>query len=836
MKLQSNFIFVDTESYNNKISKEKEILTFKLGCSIFWNRKENIKIENIFYNINEFWNNVESFFDINNRDIIIFAHNTQFDFKMLDGFNQLLNRDWILKSHYVKNTTFILVFRKKFSDGKLITLHIWDTMNYVREKLEIIGESVGFPKLSVDFNNVSDKELEVYCKRDTEIIFQFIKKLIEFLKRNDLSRLKATAGSLSFNIFRHKFYNPTKDTDKIYIHDWKRVIKLERECYRGGITDCFKLGKHDNLYKLDINSMYPKVMKNNSFPIKLICYKHEGLHSNKYLMNLYNSFKNKRNYEVIVKATIQLDSNNAYILNNFGTGKSIFAHGIFEITLCNPELKFIERNGYIKIIHEIAIYRTKKIFKDFVGFFYDLKVHYKKQSNKVNEKFCKLILNTQHGKWGQRNIEHINLNIKHKFMIEYQEIIKLMIFRIKEINPNFNLNQDICYLGSIVDKGELYIVNGKLYLLKQTQKNSKDSFVAISSFITSYSRMLLVKYIKIAKRKNICYVDTDSLFVNEFGYQNLLRKGYIDEFELGKLKIEGKGTGIFYSPKFYDFDNIRKCKGIKKDSIILLENKKKVVYQVNLWQKFKADLKLGYTNEQIIKTTTKESKKIYDKGNIDKFNNVYPFSIKEIINITKTEGLFEKMIRLELNTELREIVDKLNLKHNKLKLIEIKEFYNNLNISEKDFKKVMLKVYNNYYSQEITSYTSKFNAFYEFGYLDILNFKISQEKKRIIKLNKNFKKQQQSINRYYSNKSINFRFNTIRKMLDSQYYNVISNFDIRDLLKSYPKWKNQDIVNELIDLYNNGNLIDSDIIELDEIELRENKQLELMRKYYENKE
>lgn len=554
---------------------------------------------------------------------------------MLDGFNQLLNRDWILKSHYVKNKIFILVFRKKFIDGKFITLHIWDTMNYVPKKLEQIGLSVGFPKLSIDFDNVSDKQLIVYCKRDTEIIYQFIKKLIEFLKVNDLSRLKATAGSLSFNTFRHKFYNPIKDNkeSKIYIHDWKRSIKLERMSYRGGISDCFKLGKYYDLYKLDINSMYSLTMKKRELPYKLIAYLHESNHSNKELMKIYKLYR-KKGFGVIAKTTISLPYNNAYIMNKFNNSKSMFGYGIFKVCLCTPELNFVEKYGKVITIHEINIYRTKRIFTEFVEFFYDLKVHYKKISNPINEQFCKLMLNTQYGKWGQRTIEYKKLSIKDNFIKEYQKVILLMIKKMKEKIPNFHFEKEICYLGCIIKKGELYIINGKLYLLKQTTNNSKDSFVAISSFITSYSRMLLIKYLKTAKRKNVCYCDTDSLFVNEIGYQNLKTKGYIDkpnELALGKLKIEGKGTGTFYAPKFYDFNEVRKCKGIKENSVILFENNKKVVYQIDLWNKFKSDLKLGYNNKQLINTTTKTINKFYDKGKVDDLGIIYPYSIQEIM-------------------------------------------------------------------------------------------------------------------------------------------------------------------------------------------------------------
>ena len=558
----------------------------------------------------------------------MFAHNTQFDFLMLDGFNQLLHNGWILKSHYVKSKTFILVFKKLCLDNKYYTLHIWDTMNYVPEKLVKIGISVGYPKLDVDFDNVSDKELEVYCMRDTEIIYEFIKKLTDFLETNDLSRLKATSGSLSFNTFRHKFYKPEKE--KIFIHDWKRAIKLERESYKGGITDCFKIGKHKDIYKLDVNSEYPSIMKESLLPTKLVFCSHESNYSQESLFKIYRIAR-KKGYGCIIKATIHLNYDNPYILHNFGTGKALFSYGKFTVNICQPEIDFVLKHGNILTIHEINVYKMKVIFRDFVSFFYKIKTDSQKNNDPITTRFSKLMLNTQYGKWGQRQIQYTKLDMSKEFMIDYQEIIRLMINKMKERLPNIDLSKDIVYLGAIINEGELYIVNGKLYLLKQTKKNAKDSFVAIASFITSYARMLLINYLKIAKRKNTCYADTDSLFVNKEGYHNLEKSGCINEFGLGKLKVEEIGTGIFYAPKFYDFNDKRKVKGInQKNSTVIFENNQKVVYQVHLWKKFKANLKEGFKPEQEIKTDKKVLKKFYDKGKVNYLNDVIPFSVKEI--------------------------------------------------------------------------------------------------------------------------------------------------------------------------------------------------------------
>lgn len=517
LNIQNSFIFVDTEAHSNKIDNKHSILSFRMCCSVFWNREFDKTIKKTYYNPSNFWNDVENWFNNRFKQAILFAHNTQFDFKMLNGFTELLSRGWSLTSQYIKNTTFILVWKK----GNY-TLHIWDTMNYVPQKLELIGESVGFPKLHVDFDIVDDSELKIYCKRDTEIIYQFIRKLLEFLETNNLSRLKATAGSLSLNVFRHNFYDSDNKKERICIHDWKQAIKLERKSYKGGITDLFRYGTYKHLYKLDINSMYPAIMRDKKLPNKLICYRNDYNHTQKELRLIYNKFKEK--YLFIMDITIRISKENAYILNNFrdiGFDKSVFAHGQYRLSLCQPEVKFIEQYGTIKHIHQLTIYQTSDIFRGFVDFFYKKRLEYKKSGNMVNEQFCKLLLNTQYGKWGQRAIEYKRITIKDDFYKNNKDLIFLMLENKKESIQNDNWKDAIISLGSIVSLCELFLVNGKLYYLKSTTANSKDSFVAIASFITSYSRMLLIKYIKISKRENVYYFDTDSLFVSQEGYNNL---------------------------------------------------------------------------------------------------------------------------------------------------------------------------------------------------------------------------------------------------------------------------------------------------------------------------
>jgi len=59
--------------------------------------------------------------------------------------------------------------------------------------------------------------------------------------------------------------------EKIYIHDQVTTSEFEREAYFGGRVECFRLGNFTDefFYNIDVNSMFPSVMKENLYPVKL---------------------------------------------------------------------------------------------------------------------------------------------------------------------------------------------------------------------------------------------------------------------------------------------------------------------------------------------------------------------------------------------------------------------------------------------------------------------------------------------------------------------------------------------------------------------------------------
>ena len=607
--MQNEFIFFDTETFITKqiFDKEdnllEEIQELKLGWGLYWNRLTNEKEYFYFEDYKEFWDWIE---EKNTDELIIYAHNTDFDFKICNGWKELvIKRKYDITKIYIEGPIFMLELEQAenweaYNEGtnkNTFKLKIYDTFNYVHASLEDIGKALKLPKMSIDFQKCSKEELKVYCRNDVEITFQFIRNLIDFLNIYDLSKLNATGASIALNTFKHKFYDDKKIP--IYIHANKFAIKLERDSYRGGITDCFKTGEiREPQIKLDINSMYPHQMRLYNIPTRLFFYGEDGA----FLLPEIKKQLNGPNH-IIADVTIKLPQEKAYILSRFEINKQEktgFLYGEYRIVLTTPELEYVNKYGKILKVHRLALYESHNLFKEYVDFFYKKRLEFEAQDNKIYAMFCKSMLNNLYGKFAQKESDMTLLKKDNL------EIIRQ--YRVIDGTQKKNNNYSVLRIG------------GNLIKITPTDKNSYDSFVAISSIITAYARMYLIEIIEKAKRENIAYCDTDSIIINKSAIDSI--KKYIDYNKtraLGLLKIEGESklTKII-RPKYYEFDGDLKCKGVKtkgKNKAITLEENDNFwrIKQIH-FEKFKTSLRKNHATQQHLKMIEKKINKRYDKG------------------------------------------------------------------------------------------------------------------------------------------------------------------------------------------------------------------------------
>ena len=612
------FIFFDTETQEH-ITKKDEMgylekdLTLKLGWGICWNRKTGEEKRHFFKTSKSFWDWVEK---QNKKTLYVLGHNTGFDFRVVEGSTELIEkRGYTVDRNTNGNGVFNLEISKK--DKKII---FWDTTNYVKIPLEEVGESLGYPKLEIDFNKCSLKELKTYCLRDTEIVYRFLQTFLDFLEKHDLSKLKTTISATALNTFKHRFNN--EKTNPIYIHAWENAVILERKSYRGGISDCLKVGKFKGeLKKLDVNSMYPEIMRNNKLPNKLIYYgnKETGKDLKQILLNHIKDF------HVIADVEIELPEKYAHILTHGtpldGFKKCMFLQGTFRETIGTPEIEYVLKHGKIKKIYELSVYTKEYIFTEYIDFFYNKRLEYA-ESNPCFALLCKSFMNNLSGKFGQK---------------QYHQTLITKESKTKKIGGWTDYQHDI--KDNLIEKQYVQF-NRTLWEVKKPDGNARDSFVAISSIITSFARMKLINFMEIAKKENCYYCDTDSLIVNLGGFKNLSK--WVDKNKLGYLKVEGTShISEFIAPKFYVFEDESKCKGVRKNKVkldgsiierhqVLEDNDKELVVRQDQFQSFNSSIKKNNTSCIKVKNITKRIKKFYDKGVVDKQGCITPYFLSDL--------------------------------------------------------------------------------------------------------------------------------------------------------------------------------------------------------------
>lgn len=473
-----------------------------------------------------------------------------------------------------------------FKKGKKTIVFI-DSLNWFKTSLKNLGDSIGIEKLEMpDFKKSWDSQEWIdYNKNDVVILKQYFLNYLKWLRTNDMGNFGYTIASQSFNTFRHKFMH-----QQIYIHDNADAIRLERESYHGARTECFKIGKfYEDIFYLDVNSMYPTVMKYEKYPIRLI-----GELKTQNLKKLEQKLKQ---YCIIANVKIKTDEPVFSVKQN---GKLIFPVGSFDVTLTTNELVYALKHDFIEKINFGYVYEAGYIFEEFVDYIYDKRKIAKQENNNLDANFLKLILNSLYGKFGQQ----------------------IAIF--SEIDNNEEIEQGSGYYVNTEtgQKKKIKYINNQFFVEKEKEE-SYNSFCAIASHVTANSRLLLWKYIKQAGLDSIYYCDTDSLFVNKTGYDKLLPE--CNDMDLGKLKLEEKSNYLeIRGLKDYVIGDKERLKGINiKNSVKVSANE----YAITIWPKIRSMINRKTLTEYYTMNSRKILKRNYDKGNLKSNGNVEPIEL-----------------------------------------------------------------------------------------------------------------------------------------------------------------------------------------------------------------
>jgi len=580
VRLPKRVIYLDVETKKQVLSTE-EHHRLKLGWTCYINKKkqaethrENWIYHNTTYGLCEYIQSKTT----EETPLYLFGHNIYFDLQASDFFYYFTKWKWTLSFYYDKGLTYILVIKH----GKK-SLKILSSTNYFPTSLAELGTMLGQEKTEIDFESVDDEKLSAYCKNDVEILKLSMEYYFSFIKEQDLGNFAMTRAGQALTAFRHRFmYN------KIATHSNDKIATVEREAYYGGRVECFRFGKQpvDDYVMLDINSMYPYVMKTFPVPVRTL-----DIVENPALSIIPPILKN---YGVVAEVVLKTEEACYAVRKN---RKIIFPIGEFETHVCTEGLKHAYENGHLKAVKTLVMYDMAIVFQAFVEEFFSLRAHFKAENNRIMEQACKYIMNSLYGKFGQKNtIED----------------------RVYEPDGNAYYRIE----SADLDTGECFI-EYKMFNTKVTQVGEKEgtkSLVAIPAHITEYSRFLLWSIIKKIGINKVYYCDTDSVVCRRGDIDNMDYP--IDKNLLGALSIERSFRHyVINGAKHYVMDDVVKIKGVPRKAKKIGPYK----YEYSGFLRSANHMRKSITRYYIVKNVVKRVEPFYDKGIVNPNGTVSPF-------------------------------------------------------------------------------------------------------------------------------------------------------------------------------------------------------------------
>jgi hypothetical protein len=578
------YIFFDTET-SQTVNADKSVLQyFKLGWAAYHCRAYGKHAASTVWQYlstpDSFWEFVFAHAEPKQR-LWVIARNIVFDFTICRGWEALKAEGFKLKFFHNNGVSVIVTVQK----GNR-TIVFLDSLNWFTESLAETGKRIGIPKMSIDFATCTKQELSVYCKNDVRIELENFLLFIAFLEGNTVSRLCYTKASTAMAAFLFRHYHTP-----IYIHNNWEALRLERESYKGGRCECFYIGEisDEKLCIVDVNSLYPYVMRGNLYPVKYKQVTH----------NVDSVSLRKLISDSAVVAKVAIDTNEpVYAVKG---SRTIFPVGKFVTALCTPELSYALEHGHVKGVLDCYTYEQADIFTSYVTTMYKLRQECKSKGIAEYEKLCKLLLNSLYGKFGQKAENWVKIGEA----------------------PNEPDREELIFQDNPRRRMRLRFLLGQVFELKGYGE-AYNSFPAIAAHVTAYARMYLWHLMQVCGIGNYFYCDTDSLIVNDAGLLNL--SAYLSDTELGKLKVQERFTHLVIRG-LKDYETAEKVvvKGISKKAVKLAEG----VYEQDSWPTFKGIFHTDDVNAYTVKKVTKHLSREYYKGTVGESGVISPLVMTE---------------------------------------------------------------------------------------------------------------------------------------------------------------------------------------------------------------
>jgi len=578
--LPRRLLFLDSETKKRgRPGEERDYAYLAWTCFMelrAHNKKGYTEIWRFWEDMTVMWNWIEAL-TAKKMTLYVVASNVTFDLVATGGVEHLTDCGWTMVFYHEAAKMLILKLTRQ---GR--TIVFLNLQNFYPMGIGRVGKLLGIEKGKVNFETDDFGTVKEYCKNDVEILKRAFLGWLEFIEREDMGRWGLTYAAQAFNAYRHRYMQ-----HKILPLGDSQEDSFCRPGYFGGRVECFWIGKgkEGDFTMLDVNSMYPYVMRENWYP-SVLCGQAADVPPSKlpYLLD---------NYCLVGDCVVNTEEP-VYPVRR--EGKMVFPTGVIDVVLGSEGIRYAHAHGHLMGVSNLYIFHREKLFTDWVEGMYQEKRKAKEEGDKLRGRIYKLLMNSLYGKFGQMSPNVIEDEYTEETAFESRKV----------------------YYDDTPDSGMEYTMFHRHFQTKGRKPSAKSN-VAIALHVTEYARFVLWEYIKKAGVENVFYCDTDSLIVNDQGCKNLQTS--INRTTLGMLSVERRGkTLTVNAPKDYKLGSYKRQKGIRSDAVQTGVN----TFQQVFFPGFKTLLRKGIKTGFPIGTIEKKLEYNYTKGIVGSDGRVTP--------------------------------------------------------------------------------------------------------------------------------------------------------------------------------------------------------------------
>lgn len=493
--------------------------------------------------------------------------------------------------------------RKAYNNIKLIDSYalLKSSLDKLTKDFDVPHKKLNFmdkPNTKNDYEylyhlfKIGDPRFDEYLMNDCIGLYEVLEKFFTLIK-NHGGKVGITTASTALKTFQNSYLD-----DYVLKMGGKRLNEELKKGYYGGRTEIYRMyAKQDNYYWFDINSLYPFVMRNNSFPISPP-------------IRTKNISKNDIfDYNGIVNVDVYIPNNTYLPLLPCRLDKLYFPVGKISGYYDNLFIRKAYELGYKVNIKDGFLFNlSEPVFKKYVDTFFKLKKESK--SGTPTYALSKLMMNSLYGKFAQKQEGE---SIKKIFPDQQSEY---------EILDVLNVNEHLFKVKSNV-KGDHFIPQLSIHVTTLAQL---ELFNALSDILEKGYKIFYCDTDSVATDyKNIRCSNNLGDWKKEYTFYRgyfLLPKTYYIVLKDDKGKVRAKGYRSEFQKGFSE-NSFKKALFKKNYTDFTVSKKDQFQPFLTSYKRFGSFVSVATLNKSIKSTYSK--RKI-----LDDFNTI-PFNINKLV-------------------------------------------------------------------------------------------------------------------------------------------------------------------------------------------------------------